>query len=425
MRKSAAPQLLVSGGSPGALRLAAEALVFPERRALLSSDHTFISGTPVLPASLPAWREGAASFAQLGIGQRQFIGPGEHVLDLFFNRPAGWVMRDGSVIDLVLDVSPGLRDTSSVSVSVNDVVIGTQKLRTDMSGNQHYRFALPDLVNADLQGQPLRTLNIQARFLLNVRQTNCEPLDPQAAKVTVLPTSAWYLPHESFNGLDLGRFPAPFIDVMNALAPIVVVPDAPTIDELSAAVQVIAAMGRWSVEDVRVLPRLVVASRATAEDRNRQHLILIGGVERNSVSADAAKLAPALFDQAVSPAYRLQNQERRGSLRIGISPWSRDRQVLVVTGETPEAMTSTAFALARQESMTQIRGRVVNLVEGVNPVTTQASEPANAAPSAYTPRVETNWLEGTPPWRVVGMVALGAFVAASLLFINFRWRRRS
>ena len=82
-RDGATPRLLVSGGSPEAVSLAADALTRTETRALLAREYVIVTGALPAPPVARAWGAGAASFAQLGIDRQVVSGSGEHIIDLF------------------------------------------------------------------------------------------------------------------------------------------------------------------------------------------------------------------------------------------------------------------------------------------------------------------------------------------------------
>lgn len=425
LSQSAVPQLLVSGATPSAVRSAADALVQPERRALLSGTHAVLTRVPVTPAAAAAWQDGAASFAQLGVDRREVRGPGEHILDFRFERPANWILREGSALELALESSTAIRtDTSWVSVSLNGAEIGTQRLRTGTDMPQRYRFNLPvGVLNTDLNGQPVRHLALQVRLFLDIPHVACTTVDADSAWAALLPYSAWLLPHDEFTGLDLGRFPAPLLSDDTTAPLSVVVPEPPTSADLAAGLQVLAALGRWIDTDVAFPPRLMTTDQVGTQ-AHQQSLILIGGPEHNSVSATAASLQPALFTSADPAAYQLTAGERRSRLHLAQSPWNRTQVILVITGSDSAGLALGAAALGERALLDTLRGQTAMLVEGLPPQTLAAATPAGMPPTELAPRVETLLIERAPAWQVVGAVVLGAFMAGLGVIGATRWRRR-
>jgi hypothetical protein len=425
LKSEGAPRLLVSGATPGAVRAAAEALLQPERRVLIGGEHTLVTGAPVIGLPAPAWQAGTASFAQLGVDRRRVGGPGEHIIDLPFDRPAGWTLRDGSSLELAVEASPAVRpETSWLAVAVNGMEIGSRRLETGTGEPRRYRFNLPaDQLNGGLDGQPLRRLALNVRIYLDLPQTGCTAMSTDATWAMLLPTSAWLLPHTPYTGLDLGRFPAPMLGDSAARPLSVVLPDDPTPAELDAGLNIMAALGHWAVAPAPT-PRLTVATHLTDDERRQQHLILVGGADRNRVTAALAQRAPTFCPAGIPAAYRLTPGERRAMLCLGWSPWARDLTVLLVAGSAAEDLTVGVQALARRELLSRLRGQAATIVDGLPPQPSLPADPPTPPPATLAPRVEATFTERLPAWQVVGAVLLGGFITVVALLLWTRWRKR-
>ncbi len=422
------PRLLVSGDTPAAVLEAAHALAQPARRDLLGGDHAILAAMDVPAAgSEAAWQEGAASFAQLGVERRAFTGPGEHILDLAFERPPEWIIRDGASLQLLIESSTGIKiDTSWVAASVNGRDVGTFSLQPE-EGSGRYSFALPaSLLNTSLANQPLRALVLQARIYIDVQRTGCEPIDPAAAWATVLPTSAWILPHDRYDVLDLGRFPAPLLEANDPTAPMVVLPNEPTSDDLQVGLQLSAALGRWTGYEQTSLPRAVTAGRLTSDDRASRGLILIGDGTRNPVSQDASS-ANANAVALIAPVVARVPGEGGGWLRLTPCPWSSDRAILTIGGDDATGLKTASDALTDPALLQQLRGVVAAVVDGLPPQSRAAASPVPAAPADLAPYVvvaERPLVERLPAWQIAGAVLLGALIATIILVVTVRWTRR-
>ena len=420
------PSLLVSGATPKAVREAAVALARPEYAALLRGEYIVVSGAwPGDPTPPQAWQFGAASFAQLGAGRIEFFGPGEHTLLFAHERPAGWMLEKGSTLELVIESTPALRaETSSVSVSVNGIDAGAHELAPPAGDAGRYRFVLPvDELNTSLQHQPLRRLALEVRLHLDVQQSGCRQSAPAGVWASILPSSTWRLPHREYRGLDLGRFPAGLVRPEGVRLS-VVVPDQPSEAELTAGLQVLAAAGRWSALDIKVLPRLVTTTGLSNRDRDRDNLVLIGGPDRNTVGAAAARQNRSLFKEGDPPAYRLNGSGRRGVLHLARSPWGRGRTLLILSGDDPDGLRLASRALAQSRDLAQLRGRTAVLVGDLPPQTTVEADPPERPPGALAPRVENRFRERLKPWQVAGAVLLTGFVATVSLTLIRRSRGR-
>ena len=425
--QNSAPQLVISGGTPALTRIAAAALVDPTRSGLLRGAAVGITGSAATGAAqTPPWVEGAASFAQLGFERRQFTGPGEHTLDLAIERPAGWTLRDGAALDLMIESSPALRGaTSWVAASVNGYEIGSRRL--DGGNNGRYHFDLPaGLLDVDATGGPVRRLALQVRLFLDLPQQGCAAAVPgESAWLAVLPTSSWSLPHGTASGLDLARFPFPLTgSSLPGVA--VVIPQGPTADELAAGLTVLAAIGRHTPGEIAAdqLPKLVTADRLTEDERKGRHLILIGGPDRNSQSAAASNTLKELFTLADPAASRPGDGDRRGLLRLVASPFASARTVLAVGGNSPEALKLAADALNRGALLAQLRGKAAVIVGQVGPQTVTPADNPASPPAALAPQVQNSLNQRLATWQIIGATGFGALLAALLLIVGARMRRR-
>lgn len=428
IRMGSGPQLLVSGTTPGAVLSAATAVVRPELRHLLAGGQVAVAGTSVPPIDgVYAWREGAASFAQLGVERRDVAGIGEHFLDVTFDRPAEWVLRDGGSLLLDLETSPSARtETSWVAVSVNGTLIGTQALRPrGVGASNRYTFVLPaGLLNSDLQGQPVRRLALQVRIFLDAERDVCEPVDPAGAWAALLPTSAWILPHDEHAGLDLGRFPAPVLAANGEVPVSVVLPDAPSASQLTAGLSMQAAMGRWATNAQTVLPRLVWAGSVTEDEREATNLVLIGGPESNTLTQLAAAERPEAFD---SPhAAVIDPAAARGEVRLLRSPWAEERTVLVVSTNDPARIAEVAEALTESDVVLQLQGQLATVQRDLPVQPLLATDPAPGAPAELAPFVvepSKPITERIEAWQIIGAIALLLVLALLIIIVIFRWLR--
>ena len=153
---------------------------------------------------------GAASFAQLGIGRQEVSGLGRREVALQIDRPAGWAIKGDPRLDLVVDTSAGLDEKkSSIQVQLAGVDLGSRRVQPG-GGPHTYGFDIPaGLIDRGLDGRAVRSLDLTVAPVLSVPHTRCEPVNVESAHATILPTSAFRLPHDSFDGRELGRFPHP------------------------------------------------------------------------------------------------------------------------------------------------------------------------------------------------------------------------
>jgi hypothetical protein len=414
--------VLVSGGTPGAVLDAADALARPERRAQLAGERVILTSRDTTRVVAPvAWSDGAASFAQLGATRLEVNGSGEHTLDLGFERPAEWILTDGGNLDLVVTTTTGIRDaTSWIAVSVNGHDLGAIPVKDGNREGGHYRFPLPtELLNGDLNDQPVRRLALQIRIFLDLPAGACIDRATEREWAAVALTSVWNLPHDRYPGLDLGRFPAPLLEA-NTAAPLdVVLPRRPTPAEVAAAMGVAAALGRWTGPERTALPRLMTSDHLSSDERSEDHLILIGGADRNEVAkAAAARDAPSVAP--VKPtAYQQVPADNAGWLRLAPSPWADDRGLLTIGGSRIGGLDRAVAALTTAATIAQLRGTAASVAGTLPPQSQAAAAPAPVAPAELAPRAVTLLPprdDRRPAWQITSALLLGVVIGALALW---------
>lgn len=406
---TAPPQLLVAGATSTALEYAAQALT----TALPAVPALAVTQAPPAPVA-PAWREGAASFAQLGIAQRRVSGPGEHQIDYAFERPPGWDLRVGATLELHVVTAAGLTPaTSWLAVAVNGITLGSQRLRVETNAVERYRFELPaDLLNSDLAGIPLRRIDLQVRLYLDLPNIGCEEVDTSAAWAVIEPTSAWRLPHDPAAADDLGRFPAALISDTSAR---LVLPVQPTLAEIQAGLELAAAMGRWSALPDVLPPRLVVAD-AIGDERSGP-LAILGDRNRN-------QLANALNVTASTPFVYQPGRSAQATLHILPSPWQNGARVLLIDATDGAGMRLGVRAFRERALLSVLRGAQAQITGNRDSTVVPLTPPLAVPPQTLTPHIEVALLERMPAWQVVGGILLIALLATAVLVVRIRWLRK-
>lgn len=427
VRQQPVPQVLVSGASPDAVLLAANALSRPMDWPAFDAPVVVITGElPEVNQGRYAWGQEAASFAQLGLFRQDVTGPGEHFIDIPLERPADWVLQEGSRLELDLQVSPSVRsETSWVRVTVNGQDIGTEPLRVDEEGVQTYTFDIPvGIANADLDGQPERELMVQVRVFLDYPHEACESIDPQSTWAALLPTSALYLPHGTYDGMDLGRFPAGLVSVDDPTGLSVIVPEHPTPEERQAALQAIAAVGRWNAWTEPVTPQVMTPAEISDEEMQDRSIIVVGGRGQNEATESFGDdVLPA-----VEPPVYTSADDPYGVLAMGASPWAEGKTALVLSGsgEEGEGILLAAAALGDGEVLSGMQGTRIAVTGDLGPQTVVGANPANEVPEELAPQIlpdERPWIERIAAWQVVGAIVLVAFLALVIGVVMLRWVR--
>lgn len=401
--------VVVTGGDDDEVMAAASAFADPSTSEQLTGRARVITGERPAPepARAEPWQGETTTFAQLGIEARDVVGLGTREVVLPVDRPPGWEIGDDVVLELDLDASPAMQSTSVVQVFVNGIDVGTRSLRTDDIQPVTHRFDIDGgLLNRRLDGGPVRTLDLQLRFVLDLPEERCSSVDPDAARVTVLPTSNWTVPHAYSDDLELGRFPAPlFSDAQDGPVPVTIIVGDDGDDALSAGLQLAAAIGRadpsrsaapllTTVEEVGSSPPGPLAligddAAALVEDRDLGHL-----------------------EAAAAP----RGAEVLGTVSLSRSPFDDESNLLVIRGDADGAL-ATARALASRGQLNGLRGTAA-VVVGEVPTPTEAADAAQP-PAALAPLDPDDPL--VENYTVPALVTLAAVVLLVGAFIRFRW----
>lgn len=405
------PQLLVGGATPEAVRDAARALTRPALVSTLKGPLAALTGEPVSRVdrrSLP-WQEGAATLAQLGVGRLDVVGVGQREVSVQVDRPGGWEVERGARLDLVVEASSALRaQTSTLQVSLVGNDLGTRRLQPG-SGPTTYSFTVPPgLVDRRLDGRPLRALDLVVRFDLDVPRERCSSVDPSVARASVLPTSAFRLPHGTYDGRELARFPHPLADDDGRVT--VVLPRDPDSATVRAGLQMSAAVGRWS-DPGALPPELVTVGDLTGRQR-AGGLVLLG-------AADAQ-----LGEEVDLGRTTVEPRPGEATALLGLveSPLDDGQTALVVHGDAAGLLLA-ARTLGARSGLASLRGDHAALVGTALPATLSTAV-GEEPPAALAPVVGGPWYMQVRPYTVPALVLLAGLLVVLGLLARARWRPR-
>jgi len=289
--------------------------------------------------------EASVTFAELGFRETGLVSPFDSTRVLF-SVPLNWRLNSGGTVQLDYEVTlsgadAGLAGTDknpyggSLLVTFNNKLIGTIALQ-DL-GTQTMQLQLPPdaLTSVRQDGRHQLTISLDAQFscLYDIR-----------AIVVIKPTSTFKLPLEASSPeLNLSRLPAPFY-LRNALLPdrtLLVVPNEPDMKELQAALDVMSGLGSL-VGDTFDLG-MVTVGELTDDVLASSNLIFIGRPEQFDL------LGGIKFPLAVENK-RFPNlpaeSETDGVIELALSPWNESKVVLLVSGNSSDAVVKAAQAIS-------------------------------------------------------------------------------
>jgi hypothetical protein len=407
------PRLVVGGADATGLAKAAAAISGTTLTRSTARVVVLRRRVPQAPRASQPWSESAASFEQLGIPTRRVAAIGLETVNLPVDRPPSWTLRQGGRLDLVVQPGSGLRkDVSSLTVDVGNQPLGTRRLPATRVPAR-MRFALPaGLLNRDLLGRPRRSVAVRLTFDLQVPQRRCVASDEDAAHATVVSTSKLTLPHAVNDDRDLARFPAPLAGAGRSVS--VVLPRGQTSADLTAALQVAAAIGRWS-EPQAPLPRLIGFEDLDLA-RERDSLALLG------------RAGAQLGARIEAPAGATALQPGEGLLAVQRSPWSPHLSVLSIIGSDDSGLTRSARVLAERAGVQQLAGSIMKVVPRAAPEATANVVPSGEPPYALAPVLvaDSNAPERSSGWALsAALVLVAVLVCGGVLFVRRRrWAAR-
>ena len=289
--------------------------------------------------------EAIVTFGELGFQETSLVSPFDSTRVLF-SIPANWRLAPTGEVTLEYEVTLtgadlGLVGTEqnpyggSLVVTFNDELVSTIAL-SDL-GPQTMQLTLPptslDSVRQDGRHQLTISLSAQFSCLYNIR-----------ALVVIKSTSTLKLPFEvSSPEMDLSRLPAPF-HLRNALLPdktLVVVPDEPDPKELQAALNVMSGFGSLVGETFDF--GLATVGELTEALLAESNFIFVGRPEQFDLLSTVNFPLPVENKKFANlPA----ESETDGVIEMGLSPWNESKAVLLVSGNSTEAVGKAAQALS-------------------------------------------------------------------------------
>jgi len=286
---------------------------------------------------------------------------------LRFTVPPNWKFEPGASISLSYDVlisGPDVLDATedrrefggAVAVSFNRQIVET--IYVDRSGNYSLTIPIPD--------SALESVRPDGRHILEfdlLAGESCE-YDIRTS-VTIKDESLFTFPYESLPPtLDLARMPYPFYPVPEFLPnqTVFVLPASPELDEVKAAMNLFSGFGQMTGSDFSY--SVVTAGELTDELLSSADLIFVGKPDKFDLLADVQ------FPQPVSEgrfSNLNENNTEDGVIQFANSPWNAEKAVLLVSGDTGEAVNKAAQAISTGEIFTAADPQLV-LVSAVHPL---------------------------------------------------------
>ncbi|MCP4141129.1 MAG: cellulose biosynthesis cyclic di-GMP-binding regulatory protein BcsB [Chloroflexi bacterium] len=295
---------------------------------------------PSTPTPYPGESE-FITFSMLGIQDEVMLGPFATSF-IRFSTPESWALEPGAKMILELETTvrssrPFVEDISEYSgalmeVTVNDHVVDVIFLRT---GVQTVEITFPEEALYPTREDGRHSIQI---FL----DATIDCLFDHETAVLVRSASGFTLPHHDKSPVpNLTLLPRP-IYKMDSLLPekaLLVVPDAPTKEELQSAMIVAASLGRMT-EGLQEVS-LVSPSSMTELEKANAHVILVG--KQDSLPLLSEVSFPATVTGS-NPSQKVEASD--GTVQMAVSPWNASRVVLYFGGVEDAAVVKAAQAFS-------------------------------------------------------------------------------
>jgi len=283
------------------------------------------------------------SFADLGFVEKSLFSP-YGISRILFSVPPNWKLTPGGSITINFDAVLNAANLDSLSgggssvdanfvVRFNEVVVGT--VPVNATGNYSVQLSIPDeaLVSKREDGRHILSITFDAQLSCTYNLN---------AVLTLKPSSSFDLLYESTSPLlSLSRLPAPFY-LENSIVPdntLLILPDSPAPEELQAAMNVVAGLGSMIGNDYNL--KLVSVGEVNESDLSSSHLIFVGLPEKLGILSGVEFTHPVENGKFVGiPASSIDD----GILQMAISPWNPMKAILLVSGNSTNALLKAAQA---------------------------------------------------------------------------------
>lgn len=282
-----------------------------------------------------------------------------------FGLPSNWAFKDGASLQLII--------TSSMITDASQTVADGQFIGSTLTVNfnKHDIATIPLLAGSNVTYDvPVPTSALDSPFsdgrheitLFLDAGNDCAD-STRHTSIVISSSSRITIPYaEQAPVLDLTTLPRPIFqrDSIFPVTSTLIVPDAPTAQEMQAALTVASGFGRMTGGELNM--SLVPQSQLTPEMRTDSQLIFVGKSSSLSLLQGAALPSPLQGNAFAAPGMEPDD----GLIQVGVSPWNTGRAVLVVSGNSDAGVVKAAQALSNENIQT-VGERNLALIANVLP----------------------------------------------------------
>ena len=268
-----------------------------------------------------------------------------------FGLPANWAFQKGASLQLI--VTANLVTDASKAVADGQFIGSTLNVKFNKSDVATIPLLAGSNVSYDVPIPPsaLQSPFNDGRHEINLFLDAGNDCNDTTRHTSIVISSASHLtlPYtEQTPTLDLTTLPRPIFQ-RDSIFPVnstLVVPDAPSAQEMQAALTVASSFGRMSGGQMNVT--LVPMSQITPEMRTDSQLIFVG--KSSTLSLLQGVVLPSPVQSNAFAASGMQQDD--GLLQMAVSPWNTGRAMLVVGGNSDTGVVKAAQALSNENIQT-------------------------------------------------------------------------
>lgn len=299
----------------------------------------------------------------------------------YFGVPAGWDLLDGAGVNFKFSLSPLLDSSKSqVTVFINGVYAGTTKLKTVSGRKLNFKVKIPP------QARDHQLLEVTVRYYLDTEtQANldCGRRDYDKAWFIIHGDSWLDYKHRDKNVFYLSDLPGPYLLRKKVNLPLVIMPDQPSVADLTALQRFSMTMGQLMPKNENWF-NVKKISEVTKDDLKANHLVVIGQASRQPFFNQINAKLPISFRVADSKPFISSNQvglpydfrDQMGIVEMIQSPFNFLKSLVVITGTSDELMLKGLETIVNRNQLVILDANIV-IVNDSGKINTIASYDKN------------------------------------------------
>ncbi|MDT2012261.1 cellulose biosynthesis cyclic di-GMP-binding regulatory protein BcsB [Carnobacterium divergens] len=344
--------LIVTSNDPKALIKAGRFVANDELMSQISSDQKVVT-TTTETASQPLKINDELALTKTGDEVR---GAGHQEKKYFMSLPANRSIAENSEVNLAFRYAKNLDfDRSLVTVSINDIPIGSKKLNKEYADSDTVSFKMP----ADLSVVGNYTVTVS--FDLEMKSVPCVADSSQTPWAYIAPESTLLINTQDRTDLLFQNYPFPFLQDGSYNQIGIVLPDKMDQNYYQSLTNVINLLGNYAEDNTGIVK--FFPTTATKADLKNYNLILMGSPKDNPVIKSLNKELYFQYDKVGNGfvsneklSIESDYGKQIGTGQLIHSPYNEGSGALILTGATSESVYLASKEMASQTSVSKHSG---------------------------------------------------------------------